>query len=101
MRRRFGLAVRSSLVALLTGLLPGLLSAQALPEGDNLENLAVIGQMVNWGGWANTTQRDAMIFPTGAHNSRIAVRSRDVRCRIHGHIGRWTRVNNGRQARQA
>ena len=38
------------LLLFLTGMLPASLSAQTLPEGDNIENLAVIGQMINWTG---------------------------------------------------
>jgi small-conductance mechanosensitive channel len=38
------------LLTILTGLLPTLSQAQALPEASNIENLAVIGQMINWGG---------------------------------------------------
>jgi small-conductance mechanosensitive channel len=38
------------LLIILTGLLPTLSQAQALPEASNIENLAVIGQMINWGG---------------------------------------------------
>lgn len=34
----------------ITALMPGVLMAQNLPDGSNIENLAVIGQMVNWGG---------------------------------------------------
>jgi small-conductance mechanosensitive channel len=37
-------------IALIAACLPGSLAAQTLPEGGNIENLAVIGQMVNWGG---------------------------------------------------
>ncbi|MDB4307847.1 mechanosensitive ion channel family protein [Gammaproteobacteria bacterium] len=42
--------MRSRLLALLSALLPSSLLAQTLPEGANVENLAVIGQMINWGG---------------------------------------------------
>ena len=35
------------LLLLLAGLLPASLSAQTVPEGSNVENLAVIGQMIN------------------------------------------------------
>jgi small-conductance mechanosensitive channel len=35
---------------LLAAMLPASLYAQTLPEGGNIENLAVIGQMVNWTG---------------------------------------------------
>jgi small-conductance mechanosensitive channel len=46
MARRF----IASFALLVSALLPGTLTAQALPEGGNIENLAVIGQMINWGG---------------------------------------------------
>jgi len=39
-----------NLLLLFIMLLPAALSAQTLPEGGNIENLAVIGQMVNWTG---------------------------------------------------
>jgi small-conductance mechanosensitive channel len=42
--------MRIRLLSLFTALLPSSLLAQALPEGANVENLAVIGQMINWGG---------------------------------------------------
>ncbi|GAF81195.1 unnamed protein product, partial [marine sediment metagenome] len=38
------------LLSLFTTLLPSSLFAQTLPEGANVESLAIIGQMVNWGG---------------------------------------------------
>ena len=42
--------MRIRLLALLSALLPSSLLAQTLPEGGNVENLAIIGQMINWGG---------------------------------------------------
>jgi small-conductance mechanosensitive channel len=42
--------MRLRLLTLLAAVLPAPLLAQALPEGGNVENLAIIGQMFNWGG---------------------------------------------------